>query len=576
MILLICFLLSPVVVGQNQHGDLREDILKSQADSVPLSPSKSTKPKTTPKAPTLVYLLHADYTIGDEELLPGIQLLQGNVCFKHDNALMYCDSAFFYKEENSLDAYSNVRIVQADTLFTYSDYLFYNGNTRIAELRDNVRMVNKQAVLTTDSLNYDRNTDLAYYYTGGKIVDETNTLTSVWGQYSPSTEIALFKKNVVLTNPNYTMHSDTLRYNTRTKIANIVGQTHIKYQEETDIYSTKGWYNTETERMMLLDRSLVVNNDGKTLTGDTIFYDKLNKFGEGFSKVELTDTVQGTTLYGNYIFYNEETEAGFSTDSALLVYWAEEEKAYIHADTLETMKDSIYDKALAYTNARLYRYDVQGISDTLIYSTRDSIIYLRGLPVLWAEGSQLSGNEIDILTKNNSVDKAHIRTSGMISQKTDSAQYFNQVTGKEIIAHMDSGRLKHVFVNGNAETIYLPLDDSDSTLIGLNKSQSSYVDMYFHNQRIEKVRLTTVSKGTMYPLGQLSGSDLYLRHFFWIEEQRPKSPEDVFTKHINTERVMLGAPQKNDGKSEPPKAAPRADNVPPQMNTRGNTLQTAE
>src|SRR5690606_5436260 len=157
-----------------------------------------------------------------------------------------------------------------------------------------------------------------------KVVDPENTLTSVWGQYSTATEDALFRDDVKLVNKNFVMNSDTLKYNAKNSIANIVGDTHIVYQDETDIYSDLGWYNTKSERSMILNRSMMVNKEGKTLTGDTIFYDKSVKYGEGFGNVILNDTVQKSTLYGDYIYYNEDTELGIATDSALLVDWSGE------------------------------------------------------------------------------------------------------------------------------------------------------------------------------------------------------------------------------------------------------------
>lgn len=566
------------------RGKLKKEVQFSIAPQQKTAAKPVQKPiiSSPVRARQMVEMLHADFVIGDEENLPGVQLMRGNVSFKHDNAIMYCDSAYFYKQENSLDAFSNVRIIQADTLFIYGDYLYYDGNTRLAQLRENVRLVNRRAVLTTDSLNYDRNTNLAYYFTGGKIKDDRNTLTSLWGQYSTTTEIAVFRKNVNLVNPDFVMNSDTLVYNTRTHIADIVGPTHIIYKKETDIYSTKGWYNTENEQSMLLNRSRVVNKSGKTLVGDTIFYDKHKNVGEGFSEVELTDSAQGTTLSGDYVFYNDSTEYGFATDSALLIYWKDAESAYIHADTLETKKekfvftyiklnkrdsviftdslkiqqdtivltdtikierDSSYNMAFAYHQVRMYRSDIQGIADSLTYSTRDSVVNLYGLPVVWAQENQVSGNEIHIFTKNKQAERVQIIRDAIMSQKTNDEQYFNQVSGKEIIANLDSGQLRHVFVNGNAETIYLPIDDADSTMIGLNKSQSSYVNMFFKDKKIERVILTTVSQGSMFPLGQLSGGDLYLKNFFWAENQQPVSPIDVFRTPENTERKMLGNTQ---------------------------------
>ena len=81
-----------------------------------------------------------------------------------------------------------VQMVQGDTLFLYGDYLFYDGNTQIAQIRNNVRMENRTITLETDSLNYDRVANLGYFFDGGTLMDEENVLTSDWGEYSPATK----------------------------------------------------------------------------------------------------------------------------------------------------------------------------------------------------------------------------------------------------------------------------------------------------------------------------------------------------------------------------------------------------
>lgn len=544
--------------AQIRPKQLRNEILQSQNPLPKTTPKKAKiKVNRTPRplsvpaplAPivnpfnnqnaTIVYMDNANMMIANEEQNPDMQILKGNVRFRHDNALLYCDSAYFYQKANSLDAFSNVRIVQGDTLFVYGDYLYYDGNLKLARLRHNVRMENRKTTLTTDSLNYDRNTNLAYYYTGGKIVDPENTLTSVWGQYSTNTNDALFKNQVKLVNKNFTMDADTMRYNTKTNIAQIVGPTHIIYQNETDIYSKRGWYNTNNEQMMLLDRSLVVHNDGKTTVGDTIFYDKIKKYGETFGNVTMTDSVKKNTLSGDYIYYNENTEIGLATDSALLVDWSSEDTLWVHADTLRTFKDSIYDVAKGYFNVRLYRNDIQGLCDSLVYTARDSVMNMYGEPVLWAEKNQLSGEFIQAFTKNQKVERIHIQREAIAIQQEDSL-FFNQLSGKEIIAHLDSGALKKVDVNGNAETIYYPRDDGDSTLIGINKTESSFVVMYLKNKKVERVVFTAATTGVMYPLTQLKGGDLYLKNYFWLEEQRPKKSSDVMLAFAKKPREKIG------------------------------------
>ena len=566
-----------VIDAQIRPRQLRNQILQSQnpvkptpqkgakkqrARSIRASKPGSLAPIVNPlenKKATLIFLEDAQIMSFDQVLHPDIQVLRGAVRFRHDNTLLYCDSAYFYEKANSLDAFGNVRIVQGDTLFVYGDLLFYDGNLKLARIRKNVKLENRKTTLTTDSLNYDRITNYAYYYTGGKIVDSQNTLTSVWGQYSTTTNEALFRNNVHLVNDNFVMDADSLRYNTKTNIANLICPTHIVYDKETDIDSKNGWYNTNSEQMMLLDRSVIKQKDGKTIVGDTVFYDKTLNYGEAFSKVVLNDTIQKSTLYGNYIYYNDSTEVGIASDSALLVDWSGADTLYVHADTLFTSKDSVYDVMRGFYNVRIYRNDVQGICDSLVYSSRDSIMNMHGDPVLWTENNQLSGDFIKAVMKNEQVDRINVENNAMVIQREDSA-YFNQISGKQIIAYIDSSQLHKVDVNGNAETIYFPRDEKDSTLIGINKTESSYVVMYFKNKVVERIVLTSASSGTMYPLDQLKGSELLLKNFFWIDEQRPKSDKDVLIIFPKTPRQNSLPTLTSDTKPEPVKKGKQKGN----------------
>ena len=115
-------------------------------DSTVVAAKDSVAPKKTK-----VFLEHANTLSFDKERNAEAQVLNGDVCFRHDSSYMYCDSAYFFEQTNSLEAFSNVRMEQGDTLFVYGNYLFYDGNTQIAYLRENVRMENGQVTLFTDS-----------------------------------------------------------------------------------------------------------------------------------------------------------------------------------------------------------------------------------------------------------------------------------------------------------------------------------------------------------------------------------------------------------------------------------------
>ena len=174
-----------------------------------------------------VFLEYADELVADEKRTPDFQVLRGNVKFRKEGMYMYCDSAYFYGNTDSFDAFGNVKMEQGDTLFVYADELFYNGQNEFARLRNNVRLENRNVTLFTDSLDYDMVENLGYYFEGGKIVDEQNELSSVYGQYKQDTKNAEFLYVVELTNEKYVMQTDTLHYNTDSKIADFVGYTTI-------------------------------------------------------------------------------------------------------------------------------------------------------------------------------------------------------------------------------------------------------------------------------------------------------------------------------------------------------------
>ncbi len=575
-IVILLFLWYPISAQQNNPTQLKKEILQSKKEQKKYTPpavGKTVFKSATPLKKTdksLVYLEYSDEWMMDNDRLPNIQILKGNVKFRYDDVIMFCDSAYYDENKNTFDAFSNVKIVQGDTLTLYGDLLNYDGNTKLAQLQDNVKMVNRNTELTTETLYYDRVKNLAYYFTGGVIKNGKNTLTSMWAEYSPATKVALFKDQVKLNNDKGVLTADTLKYYTNTSIADIVGNSHIVYKNETDVYSEKGWYDTKTERMMLLKRSLIEQKDGKTLLGDTIFYDKKNRFGEAFSRVELNDPKQKVTLYGNYISYDEVKEKGLATDSALFVDWSEKEKEFnLSADTLYTQKDSISTDTVAfsmvrgYANVRFFREDLQGICDTLVYTSRDSVIRLNHIPVVWSKNQQLKGKTIKAFIKNKKVDRVEVKKSAIAIQK-DSLNYYNQLAGKEIIAFMDSTSLKQIDVNGNVETIYFIKDDKTKEYFGVNKTISSFAKIFFKDKKLDRIRLTEQSNAVSYPLKDMQEEDLYLPNFHWFEKERPTDVKSLFTKFVRVEPKKLPISKKR------PKMSIKDDDSDEQKDNKDN------
>lgn len=319
----------------------------------PTKPFKPTVPTANRYRTDRVFLEKADslYRIGIDTVTR--QIVKGDVVFRHGGMWMYCDSAYYYPERNSMDAFGHVRMVQGDTLFVYSDKLYYDGDARFARLfrgpsEPKVKLKDPQGTLRTDTLYYDLNSSIGSYGCGGILEDRQNTLTSIYGQYSTSTHDADFFYDVELLNrrDGYRLLSDTLYYNTATGLARIDSPTEI-YGKTDTIHTRRGWYDTNTDNLELLSRSLIAHTDSAgnttTIEGDSIVYEKANRISRAYTfdglrgrPVVLTDTANRMRLTGLFGLYNDSTREAMSTGYPLLKEFSRPDTIYLRADTIRT------------------------------------------------------------------------------------------------------------------------------------------------------------------------------------------------------------------------------------------------
>ncbi|MDD2243937.1 MAG: OstA-like protein [Dysgonamonadaceae bacterium] len=470
-------------------------------------------------------------------------ILKNNVVFYHDGAYMYCDSAYLHEKTNSFEAFGNVRMEQGDTIFVYGDYLNYNGNTKFAKLRYNIRLEDKQATLFTDSLDYDRVANLGYYFDGGLLVDEENELSSFWGQYDLNTKEALFNDSVKLVNPDYTIYTEELKYNTVTKIADIIGPSTIVSDSGT-VYTDRGWYNTITDDSQLLDRSRVVSKDGsKFLTGDTIYHNQKTGIGKVYGDMFLQDSLRKAIIGGNYGYYDDNLGYAMATDSAYAIEYSDRDSLFLHADTLKMITDSLDRQMIAYYNVRFFRNDIQGVCDSLQYFSKDSLLSMYKNPVIWNGNYQLLGNQIDIYLNDSTIEKANVKEYSLGILKRPVENQFNQLTGRDMTATFENGNLKRLLVEGNAESLYYILSE-DSTVIGLNKTESAFLSMDIKDDKVEKLKLWNSTKAQTTPLSQLDPKSSTLKGFVWLDYMRPVSAWDIFRSSKRKSEDNIAQPKR--------------------------------
>lgn len=530
---------APAKTGQSGSAKKQApaDNAKIPPASMPKAPTGPIKP-SIPQAdryePGKVFLERADRLNFDQARDSDTQILVGNVMFRKGGMFMYCDSARFNERNSSFDAFGNVKMEQGDTLFVYSDELYYSGDIELAELRaypgKKVRLINRDVSLTTDVFFYDLALDVGYYNTGGTLRDKENTLRSIQGYYYPNTKNAFFYLNVDLTGPRdndtLRMYTDSLTYNTATHIARLMCRTLI-VNKDGEINSSSGFYDTSSGIADLYSRSTVHTRRGNTLTGDTLFYDRSRGYGEAFGNMILTDSARQSELRGNYGYYNEITDSSFVTGEALAMEYSKADTLYLHGDTITAymLPDSTR-ITNAYYKVRFFRNDIQGLSDSMSIVERDSVLYMYYSPILWNGDKQIAGNVIYVHFNDSTADWARLPETGLVSQFVGEDCY-NQLTGADMTAWLNDTTITRLYVEGNVQAIMFPMEN-DSTYNKFSFTESSYLDAYFNGQDVERMVMWPTTTGRITPLYLAKRSDYYLTRFRWYESLRPLAPDEVF------------------------------------------------
>lgn len=513
-------------------------------------------PSTPRRGDSRVFLDHADIMLRNNG--EPYTIVTGNVQFTRDGMVMKCDSAHFFTETESFDAFGHISMMQGDTLFIYADELNFDAPAKMAYLYANtgkkVKMINRNVTLETDEFTYDLNIEVGYYTTGGYLHDGQNRLTSFEGEYVPSTKDANFFDHVVLRSlgkeDTLFIYSDSLFYNTITRVARVNSPSEIINRRGT-IYTRDAYYDTDKDSTVLYDHSLVVSPEGRSLTADLIVYDRKTGLGECWGNALLTDSARQASLNADYVFFNQATDSAYATGKLLIKEYSKGDTLYLHgrqlnayrifdtikvpgspADTIlnlpekpDTFRVDTFNVADLWPKVRFYRSDMQGVCDSMRVSNADTTLRMYRHPVIWSENRQIFGNVIELHMNDSTIDEARLPDFGFTCEQL-SGDYYNQISGKVMKATLEDGSLKELYIDGNVELIMYP-EENDSTINKMVDATSSYLLARFNGKTTEFVKMWPQTSGSATPLFLMRRSQLFLPKFQLFKNMRPLSPSDV-------------------------------------------------
>ncbi len=489
----------------------------------------------------------------DEAKYPGANILSRNektrVYLFHEGMDIYADRAIFYKQQNFFKAYGHVQIRQGDTLKLDSDYIEYDGNLKLAKSKINVRLENKQMVLTTDSLNYDRNLEQAFYSTPGTVKDSLTTIESLSGRFYSKQNKYRFKKQVKIIHPDYVVTSDQLDYYTDSDYAFFYGPTTI-VGEDYDIFCKRGFYDTRNKRGFFV-KDAEINYNFRLIEGDSLYFDNHLSYAAATNNIKLTDTLNNSIIRGHYAEVFKEKDSAIITKKALAINLVEKDSLYIHADTLIATGKPEDRIIRGYYDVRIFGKTLSGRADSVHVNKKTGLTQLLRKPltkrqrqiltpseiaainpVLWSGGSQLLGDVVHLIsdTITQELDSLKILNNAFVIEKdTLGKDNYNQVKGIFLNGKFENNRLKIIDIVKNTEMIYYLYEESSSEMIGIDKAICSALRMELNNNAIEVITFFTKPEGTIYPEADLPISERKLIGFQWRDADQINSVDDLFS-----------------------------------------------
>jgi len=541
---------------------------KSYTRPKPSQPVKPTLPDMSRNNPNKFFLERADELTSDEAVDSGRQVVKGNVMFRRQGVVLYCDSAYYFPNSVSLDAFGHVRMLQGDTIVVTADRINYDGFSQMARLRTNPggnqvmlehtsRSDRAKKMLFTDSLDYSLRDQLAYYTYGGRMYNQSlvtgqrDTLTSQVGQYNARTKTAEVSDDVYLRNSRSRLRTRRLVYHTDTRTVDVVEPTTIRSGLDS-IFTSAGFYNTANGNAQLHSRSLIVHRDttgaATTLEGDSIVYDRAMRRSEAFMFADelkhprpmvLTDTARHSVLIGGYGYYSDSTRTAYAERYPLLKEYSRPDTIFLRADRifLETVTslgpDSLplltpagepreHHIAKAYNRARFFRSDLQGVADSITFLTADSLLYLDRKPIVWSGQRLVAGSRIIVHFNDSAPDRAVLPAPGILAEEVGEG-FYNQLRAGHLTAFFEGNDLRHVAAHTDVQAIMLPMEN-DSTYNKLINANGDTLRLDMADREMNHLVLLSRKgaevTGSVIPLLTLTRQQYYLPDFIRLAGAR--------------------------------------------------------
>ena len=473
-------------------------------------------------------LITTDYTVHNEAEIPGAIILTGNVQFEHDGANIFGNKVYFFQKDQYIKVFGDVRLIQGDSVTIVGNYGEYNGKDNLAFITDKVNLRSKESTLATDTLFYNRNTQQAYYNNNGTINSGQNTLKSKNGTYDVNSKKFIFRTNVDVKSPSATITTNHLDYYENSGHAYVFGPSWIIQSNGDKLYTENGFYDTKND-IANIGKNPIIYSQDKTIQAGKIFYDKKTNYVRAENNIKITDTINNMVATGHFAEVFRDKDSMYLTKKALIKTLIEKDTMYLHGKQIVTTGPENNKVARAYNNVRIYKSDLSGKCDSIYSNQKLGITKMINNPVLWSQGSQITGDVIYLLSDNQTekMDSIKVLNNAFIIQKDTLGVGYNQMKGIDLFGKFKDNKLNIIDLVRNTESVYYMYND-DNELVGIEKAICSKIRLEIEDNEIQNVIRYINPESEIYPEADLPPNARLLKGFKWRGDEEIKSLDDIF------------------------------------------------
>jgi lipopolysaccharide export system protein LptA len=452
-----------------------------------------------------------------------------------------------------------------------SKHGYYHVNDKMVFFKGNVLVTDPDFTMRTDTMSFNTEKQTVYFLDSTLISERNSKIYTEGGFYDIENNFAEFDKNpqylkegqigkarkmryngatkeyilegdAVIDDPakKQKTTADFIRYLSETKQTILRGNAH--YQDSTrNITGPEIHYNEQTKSYEFIGRGRV-SDPPNIIEADSLNFNEQLGNGLAMGSVNWQDTANNVSILAFRMDYNKKSDylnafGAFGERGAhgrpLMKSLVDKDTMYMSADTLTSYKPDSSKSVrllLAHRDVRIFKSDLQGICDSLTFSSADSIFRFYKLdslhlPILWSDTSQFSGDTIRLQMKNKHLDRLWLRKNALVINSEEGLM-FNQIKGRNTTAFFSNNKVREMLVEGNAEAVYYAIDDKKA-YVGVNETACSEMRLFFTENKVDHIRFYTQPAGKFTPMKKAGKESKKLKGFFWEKVRRPRSVGDL-------------------------------------------------